>query len=350
MSKDQDLGGQARLVHEVIEKGICVRCGACVGLCPYLDYLDGQVAVIDRCRAEESRCLRACPRADDPTAETLFDRGDDEIGPYRQIFAARSCEASIREKAQYGGVVSALLIHGLKRGRIEAAVLTDAGGAFSPSGAAAEDEAGVLGCAGSRYSGSGSLSVLNRALKRGREGLGVVGIPCQMEAIARMERLFPEGKELSARLPLKIGLFCTWALDYRALRAFLERKGAGRAIKKFDIPPPPSETFQVWTDAGRRDFHLSEVRPFIQKGCAFCRDLTAEQADLSVGALEGREGWNTLVVRTEQAARWVEEAVDCGRLETEPMPEENLRHLKEASLGKRERGKAVREKISGSAS
>lgn len=348
-------GGQVRLINDVIRKGICVRCGACVGLCPYFEYLDGEVVVMDRCRAEDSKCLQICPRAGYPETDSapVIGRGEEgggEIGPHKAIFAARSRSDRIRERAQYGGVVSSLLVHALERGYIRSSVLTDAGRPLSPTGVTVEDEAGVLSCAGSRYSGSGGLAALNRALKSGREDLCVVGLPCQLEAVARMERKEPEGEEIRARIKLKMGLFCTWALGYRALRSFLEKKGVEDAARKFDIPPPPSEKFQVLTEKGWRDFPLSEVRPMIQKGCSLCLDMTAENADLSVGVVEGREGWNTLIVRTEKGAELVREAVAGGCIETEPLPRENIEHLKNASVGKKKRGKAAREEMFGGAS
>jgi coenzyme F420 hydrogenase subunit beta len=48
-----------------------------------------------------------------------------------------------------------------------------------------------------------------------------------------------------------------------------------------------------------KEFALSDIRQLVQKGCALCQDMTAERADISVGAAEGFAGWNTIIVRTE---------------------------------------------------
>jgi coenzyme F420 hydrogenase subunit beta len=53
--------GQGAVIADVIDAGICVRCGACVGICPYFDYSNGKVVVMDRCHAEPSRCFQMCP-------------------------------------------------------------------------------------------------------------------------------------------------------------------------------------------------------------------------------------------------------------------------------------------------
>ncbi len=342
--------GQGRLIDEVINKGLCVRCGACVGFCPYFHYFDGEVVVVDHCNADTWRCLQLCPRGG--YKETSIDiervgdneiadiaRGREEIGPYQKVIIARSIDKDIRKRAQYGGVVSALLIYSLERGFIRSAILTDAGNHLSPGGFIARNRLDVLKCAGSRYSGSGSLTALNKAISSGEDKVGVVGVPCQMEALARMALMRPDGEEKSNRIVLKIGLFCTWAVDYRQFDEFLRKEGVEEYIKKYDIPPPPSEKFQVQTEKRWIEFPLSDIRPLIQKGCNLCQDMTAEWADISVGTVEGREGWNTILVRTDVGSELVNAAIEEGWIETNDLPKENLEHLKQAALNKRKRAK-----------
>ena len=72
--------------------------------------------------------------------------------------------------------------------------------------------------------------------------------------------------------------------------------------------------------------------------CAYCLDMTAEFSDISVGAVEGKEGWNTVIVRSKRGADIIETAVRKGVLETRALPQQNLAHLEEASLLKKTRG------------
>lgn len=339
--EDLTLNGQALLIEKVLNQGTCVGCGACVGLCPYFHYFDGKVVVIDRCHADTWRCLQLCPRAGyeetspHPAGTTA---GNGEIGPHREIIMARTKDKGIREGTQYGGAVSGLLLYALEKGTIKSAVLTDSGNKLSPGGTLAANRSEILKCAGSRYSASGGLSAMNRALKAGEDGLGIVGLPCQMEALARMKLMKPDGEEMDNHIALKIGLFCTWAVDYRGLEAFLKTKGIKGDVKKFDIPPPPAEIFQVVTENAQKDFALSDIRHLIQKGCTLCRDMTAEMADISVGTVEGQNEWNTVIIRTDRGSELFNSAVEDGCLETHSLPVENLEHLKEASLNKKERG------------
>ncbi len=340
--------GQSRLVDQVINKGLCVSCGACVGLCPYLDYFDGRVVVMDRCSADTWRCLKVCPiaRYDEPSPVIIIpDAGlEGAIGSYKRVIIARATDDKIRDVAQYGGVVSALLIHALENGYLRAAVLTDKGDETSPQGVLARNSADILECAGSRYSASGGLAALNRAVKEGESHLGVVGLPCQMEALKRIALMEPDGDQRINSVILRIGLFCTWALEYRSLHTFLNGEKVNGCIKKFDIPPPPSELFEIWDKDGRREFLLSDIRPMIQKGCYLCPDMTAEYADVSIGTVEGNEGWNTVIIRTDIGERIVEEAIKDGHIESEILARESLDHLKTAAFNKKERArKAIEE-------
>jgi coenzyme F420 hydrogenase subunit beta len=230
----------------------------------------------------------------------------------------------------------------LKRGSIKSAVLANAGGSLAPGGKLVRKSSEVLDCSGSRYTASGGLAALHKALRNGETNIGVVGLPCQMEALSRLRLMKPDGEDLYARVSLTIGLFCTWALDYRHFSNFLKKEGIIGPIKKYDIPPPPAEKLIIQTESDLKEFPLSAIRPLVQKGCTLCQDMTAEWADISVGAAEGFEGWNTVLVRTDRGAELFQNALKAGLLETRELPEANLKHLEEASHIKWHRGKKAR--------
>ncbi|MBU0992134.1 MAG: Coenzyme F420 hydrogenase/dehydrogenase, beta subunit C-terminal domain [Proteobacteria bacterium] len=331
--------GQTGLVEHVFKKGLCVTCGACVDLCPYMHYHDGRVTVMDKCQAEDGRCFKWCPRAVPPgmntaDAEQMAAKG---IGPFRKIVAARACDEKKRESSQNGGMATALLTLAMETGMIQGAILTDRGDDDAPSGKMVLSKEMISAFSGSRYSASGALSALNRAVGKGVEKIGVVGLPCQMEALERRHQYYIK-KQMTDQVTLKIGLFCTWALDYRKLAAYLEQEGLTGTVIKCDIPPPPAEIFRVYTTGGTFDFPLPDIRQMIQKGCSVCTDMTSLYADISLGAYEGREGWNTLIIRTETGEKLVDLAVSKGRIEIEAFPEKNMSDLDHAAQNKKNRG------------
>ncbi|MBA7634873.1 hypothetical protein ES703_42471 [subsurface metagenome] len=333
--------GSLDLEKEVLNEGLCTSCGACVGICPYIKVVKDRVALIEPCGLDEGQCYDFCPRtATDIAAldRMVFgkERSDSSLGSYISIEMAQARDSEIRSRAQYGGVVSALMAYAIDSGNIGAAVLTRPfDGGFMPTSVVAQGGSQVLGCARSNYIASPTLAGLNRAMKEGENALGVVGIPCQVLALRKMQASKYETG--AKRVKLIIGLFCTWALSYRGFYEFLKAKVEPSLSRRLDIPPPPANILVVDTEAGTIELPLDQIRGFIKPTCAICFDMTAEFADVSVGMVEGVEDWNTLITRTEEGKRMVQRAKEEGIIETRPLEEARLSHLKEASLQKKKR-------------
>lgn len=328
-----------RLYDEVIGSGLCTLCGACVWLCPYLrvNPRRGTLQWIDQCDLEEGRCYAFCPRTDldlDALNQAVFGRPYTavDIGEVSRIVMARSQDAEVRGKAQYGGVVTTLVMSALEDKLLDAAVLTKSVGLVpQPIIATKRDE--VLQSLGSNYIACPVLEAFNRAASGPAERIGVVGLPCQIQALAK--RRFKDKNNIG-KLALTIGLFCTWALD-RDFLSFVAERLPPAEVKKSDIPPPPASEFHLFTSGGRISIPLAQVREFIRMACLSCVDMTAEYADISVGSVEGIEGWNTVIVRSQPGSELVDHAQKAGLLEVKDLPQENLSHLKEASLNKKRR-------------
>jgi coenzyme F420 hydrogenase subunit beta len=338
-----EVKGCRELQSEVLARDLCTLCGACVGMCPYLVAYRGRIVALDDCDLHEGRCYVFCPRTSldlDLLSQTVFGvpYPADALGTVRQIVLARASDEAVRSKAQFGGTVTALASFALEQGLIDSAVLTTSDERILPSGIPAENKAQILDCAGSNFVAAPTLAAFNRLSEGDAQSIGVVGIPCQALALAKMRASPLENRNNIDKLKLVIGLFCTWALRYEGLARFLADKVPLNQIVKFDIPPPPANLFQVFTNSDRIDISLDDVRPFVRPTCDVCIDLTAEFADVSVGAAEGIKGWNTLIVRSDAGSELVEAARAKGVIETDPLPEQNLAHLKEASLAKKKRG------------
>jgi coenzyme F420 hydrogenase subunit beta len=337
------------LTHQVIQQGLCVSCGACVDFCPYFQYIDGKVVVLDRCEAETRRCENVCPRTDlwDDSLERLKRnrKASYPLGPTKKVVLACSLDPDILASAQYGGVVSSLLALALKENLVDSAVVVNKGNGRSPSGKLIQTQSEILSSAGSRYTASASLSIINRVENKEKGTLAVVGLPCQIEALARMEQLPVQEGGLAERIGLKIGLFCTWALDYRGFMGYLKQKGVLQEIQKYDIPPPPAAVIRVLINQDWQEFPLEEIRPFIQKGCSLCQDMTAEFADISVGMVEGVEKMNTVIIRNDIGTRIIDHAINENIIKVSEIRESQTKHLEFAAGKKREQGRAIKEEM-----
>ena len=334
--------GLKALEEKVFGSDLCTACGACLSLCPYLRSQKGKVVKLDNCNLEEGRCFAYCPRTEvdlDKVYNKIFGKGYEEIeiGPVRKIMMARAKDPIWRKKAQTGGVVSSLIDFALRKGIIHAGVLTPRDGDLLPQGKILTSRKGILGCAGSSYVSGPTLEALNRGPWRGGERIGIVGLPCQVLALARMKTSTLEKKTPIDRVDLVIGLFCTWALDYKPFNAFLHERVGSHSIKKLNITPPPERILEVTAGGKLHKIPIDDIRPFIRPSCRVCLDMTAELSDISVGTVEGKEGWNTVIVRTASGEDLIKEAKKTGVIETRPLPANNLDHLKEASLLKKRR-------------
>ncbi|MBM3157047.1 MAG: hypothetical protein FJ004_07150 [Chloroflexi bacterium] len=333
--------GSSDLEQEVLSQGLCTSCGACVNICPYIKVVKDKVAVIEPCGLTEGKCYGFCPRTPIDIAaldRSVFGktRSDYSLGPYISIEMAQAKDSEIRCRAQYGGVVSALMKYALETGEISNAVLTKPfDSAMMPKSVLVEESSQLQECAGSNYIASATLAKLNEAAKQNKVSIGLVGIPCQVLALRKMQA---SKHETSARgVKLVIGLFCTWALSYKGFYEFLKGKVDPSLIKRIDIPPPPANIMVLETAAGDIRFSLDEVRKFIKLTCSVCYDMTSEFADISVGMVEGIEDWNTLIVRTPAGKRFIDKAKKAGVINTRPLEQTRLGHLKEASSLKKKR-------------
>jgi coenzyme F420 hydrogenase subunit beta len=338
--------GGLSLRADVIDRGLCAGCGACVGMCPYLVAYRGRVVALDDCAVEQGRCYAFCPRTAtdlDEASEAVFGAAYDDgpVGRVTEVLMARAANDNVREKAQYGGTVSALVAFAIECGFIDSAVLTKSDESLLPGGVLVRDASEVLSHAGSNYVAAPTLAAFNREAKREDvRRVGVVATPCQALALAKMRASPLENRNHTEKLSLVVGLFCTWALDYPAFAAFLAEKTPLVRISRLDIPPPPANVLQVVAGGETLSISLDEVRRFIRPACNVCLDMTAEFADVAVGAAEGIDGWNTVIVRSGRGRELVEAARKAGVIETDALPEENLNHLKGASRGKRRRALA----------
>ena len=338
---------QRRLREQVLDRGLCTGCGACVGNCPYFEYYRDAAVVLHECALEQGRCYAHCPRT--PTdlehlRAVLFDPRDltPEIGAFRGLYLTRASAPGTRAGAQHGGTVSALTALALEEGLIDACVQTRGRADRQTDGTLVTAPADIPGGAGTRFVASPAVAAFNRACRGDAERIGVVATPCQALAYAKLRtNPAPEGKLQAGKLALVIGLFCGWALSWREFSRLLESWVGDARVLATDIPPSRYQRMEVRTDRGTVEIPLEEVLPCVRPNCAACFDLTCEFSDLSVGSARSElgwevdRGWNQVLVRTERGEQFLHLARKKGKLEFRDVPAGNLAKLKAAAVNKK---------------
>lgn len=316
---------------------------------------------MDLCDQESGRCHAFCPRT--PTdLETIrrnqYDPLDltPELGAVKGLYLARAVSPDVRERAQHGGAVTALMALALDSGLIDSAIVSDGRPTGLPKGKSVTSAEELTRFSGSRFVVTPIVEEFNKAVKGETSSIGVTATPCQALALAKMrQKPFPENDSGIDKLKLVVGLFCGWALTFSGLSELIKRKGLTGSIKGLDIPPSKYHTMEVETEEGRVEISIDEVDPCVRESCRYCFDLTAEFSDISVGSArlpEGWEearGWNQIIVRSETGRKLLDMARDQGVLEFRDVPEGNLENLKKASMNKKLSAVQRLSRLSGSA-
>jgi len=340
MEDKKQIMGQKELREMVLNGNLCTGCGACINLCPYFKSYKGKTAILFPCTLSQGRCFAYCPKVEvnlDELSHKFFGRpyDDDPLGSYQSIMISRAGEKIKRAAFQAGGTVSAIIYFAMKKGYLDGTVLTGREGLLPVPRFVSKPES-TFECVSSKYTAAPTLAALSQGMKDGFKRIGIVATPCQVLATALMRSNPLEEKNFVDPTGLIVGLFCTWALDFRRFEEYISEQVDTERITKIDIPPPPADIMEVHMENGEKmEIPLDEIRRLIPEGCSYCIDMTAEFSDISVGVLEGRPDMNTLIIRTERGRKIVDEARRDGYLIVSDIPKENLTHLQWAATNKK---------------
>lgn len=307
-----DRSFQNTLQRDVVAKHRCVTCRACIITCPYkcLSFIKTKPNLVAECK-ECGLCTKVCAQYNRslPDLERLSfgrERKKGEVfGVCRRTVTARATDDEIRYVAQDGGVVTALLIHGLRTGYISQAIVSgiEPNKPLYPVPKVASNSAEILASAGTKYSYSPNLLALAQMAEEGAD-LAFVGTPCQITALRKMQLA---GLKKYNSVKLLIGLMCSECFEFETL--FEKHLHRELGLNPKDILKVNIKRKMVITmkDGQTLTLPLAEVKKYARKSCGFCSDLSSELADISVGGL-GLEGSSFVVIRSERGEEFFSEA------------------------------------------
>lgn len=289
-----------RLHREVIHKGLCTRCGLCVGICPadVIGLNDELFPKLTGKCTDCGFCIKACPGADidfPSLSQQVFKKPFEPFnlwGYQANMYVGHPTDESIRRGGASGGLVTGILVYLLRTGRIKGAAVVDMDPIkpWRAKSILAKTEEELLSSSNSKYCIVPSMDVLFQ-MRKEKGPFAVVGLPCQIHGLRKLEKVDPK---LSGKIAYIIGLYCHYNQDPDVVLDVLRISGVNPPdIAKFEFRGGgwPGGFFAITREGKEKPLHAIHIRTAMTamlrlygaERCYLCTDPTAEFADLAFG-------------------------------------------------------------------
>ncbi len=322
------------LQEEVVRKGICTQCGACVSFCSAgrLNALELDEDGFPR-YADEDKCLRCgicyliCPLTGDLDVEVRRRFGwRPPVGTVQTITSARATDAAILSVAADGGVVTALLLYMLENYLIQGAIVSRKTTPFTREPLIATSREELISAASFHVAGpshpkepgeeyttySPAISAVKDLEGSRLSHVAMVGTPCQVKTVRKMQCL---GIAPAHTIGYTVGPFCMESFSFDAL-------GRKKLEDRLHIDLADVDRLDVREDLGisLRDGRtirvpFEEVDELARAVCLACTEFANDYADIAVGGLGSPDGYATMLIRTEKGSRVYDGALRQGYIE-----------------------------------
>ncbi len=279
------------------------------------------------------------------------------LGDWNTCLLGYASAEEIRAGAASGGAVSSLLIYLLQQGVIQGAVVSRLDISKSAIGARpylAKTATEILDARSSIYMDFPWMGQVRSLLNASESAVAVVGLPCQISRLRRLERRDPD---LARRVKLHVALVCGRVPSKALLLTVLARKG----IEEDEVQSLRFREghwrgqMHVWLkDGSEVKFpfgHFSVYRNlhfFCDKRCLHCDDPLGEAADVVCGdvwlhTMKERPTKHSLVIsRSAEVTRWIRGMEAVGAFICETIPPERAFQAQRRTLIPAKRGKQAR--------
>jgi len=315
------------LIEEVHVKGICGQCGGCVNFCSANEIVaikmteDGPPTYVNKDNCLHCGiCYLICPQVHvlDEELNKKFD-WKPPIGSWSKVASVQSTSQEILNNATDGGAVTAILNYLLESNLIDGALVCSKEGPFHRASFLATSKPELIKAAGSKFdfsSGTDKLSNystfsptitgLKKVLELDRTKIAVVGVPCQIHSIRKMQEL----KILPAHvIKYTMGLFCyeNFTFDEVARKKIEEKFNFSfDDIVKMNIK---DKIMFFLKDGTEIDATFEQMEEYMRPACGACNDFANVYSDISFGGLGSKDGHTTVLTRTKVGQNVYEEAL-----------------------------------------
>jgi len=331
--------GWQELEEEVIKPNKCVYCGACGAFCLNIRFdkekevpiEDGSCEEMNTCRDGYGVCYNLCPKTSTDVFPTsvldnwVFGKEHEQIlGHYIDIVSVKVSETAREKVPMNAGPITALLTVAMENGFIDSAIVTGKDDNFRPYPYIAAKSEDLKDSIGYKPSQSPTLSLIGEAINKEYTDIAVVGTPCQIHALRKLENHPRFDFEAYDLVSLAIGTFCFGTFHNQRLKEIFSKYNID--TKQIEAVETDHHQFKmrIRTSSETIEVPINELYDdAIREACFECSDYTASFADLSVGTVGSEDEWNTLIIRTQRGKEIFDLAVEEGLLETKVLGKES---------------------------
>ena len=357
---------KAENIREVVTSGLCNRCGTCVGLS------HGKITFSDRTKKylpqvgdeqQNKELIKYCSgKAYNFPEEKKRIFGDDGgynvfTGAYKNIYIGNTLDENIRRQSASGGIISAILIWLLEKGRIDGAVVCgmseEEPWLTKPFIATTKEE--ILAAAQSKY----ILTAVNEILPEIQKfdgKLAYVGLPGQVQSVRLLQK---DQHPAVSSIKYILGPFYGNTLHFSSVKSFLRSYGEKDYTKVMKLYFRYGEwpgNMRVELEGGRAielpKFHANYLIPFhIVKNSLLCTDLSNEFTDISGGDAwapvyeERGKGFSMVLARSEKGQSILDEMMAEGHLALDGIDENEAISMHSHGYDLKKRGTFIRMKF-----
>jgi coenzyme F420 hydrogenase subunit beta len=328
------------LYREVISKNLCCDCGACMLVCPAKAIsleetdLSFEPVLSKKCLGEKcAMCVAICPGARVPRSKIEMEllgrlRDNNSLektqGVLKKVYIGQWHDEKVLQAAGSGGVVTGLLIYALEKKLIDGAILAGPreGKPWLSQAVLATTPQEIINLAGSRYDSFPQLMGLHSVIEHNLSKIAIVGIPCRISALRKMELGGQKYKKWTDRIKFMLGLWCIGNFSRNGIEFLVEQR-LGVPLEQVDtlkyrVRPFPGQLTVTTRSGGKQSMEwvsrnaLSRMSgAFTLDSCQQCIDAQCDFADVSFGdpwghpidqeAQKSGIGFTTALVRTRKA-------------------------------------------------
>jgi coenzyme F420 hydrogenase subunit beta len=332
--------------QKIIDAGLCLGCGFCqsIGEKEFVQMkLNSEgfnVPQINGAAINEAVVSKVCPGVNIDN-DQVFGKSERIWGKILKSYSAHSVDSEIRTKGSSGGIISAIAIHLLESGSVDAVLQVGGDPANYHNNVLkiSRTRQDVLSCAASRYAPASVFNNILNILGSTEETYCFIGKPCDVSALKNMLKVYPQYKD---RIHVTIAIFCAGMPSFNATRDAVNSFGeVTLPVTNLSYRGMGWPGYFSFRDAIGKLYQMSYNDSWgkilgrqVHFRCKICPDGIGLEADFAVGDawetkdgypdFKEKEGESLVLLRSEKAVGIFEGMSAAKKVSHQPLATETI--------------------------